>query len=47
MWLPVYSQLLFGVALLIIAIYLAFLVSIYLDLNTKTATRLFLRLKNS
>ena len=33
-----YSQLLFGLALVIIAIYLGFLVSIYLDLNTKTAT---------
>jgi len=37
-WLPVYVNLYFGTALLIIVLYLAFLLSVLGDLNTKTAS---------
>ena len=37
-WLPVYVNLFFGMALLIIIVYLAFLLSVYGNLNTKTAS---------
>lgn len=38
-WLPVYVNLFFGMALLIIIVYLAFLLSVYGNLNTKTVAR--------
>ena len=36
LWLPLYANMLFGKSMLVILVYLAFLLMIYVDINTKT-----------
>ncbi|CAE7423133.1 unnamed protein product [Symbiodinium natans] len=36
LWLPLYANLLFGKSMLVICVYLALLISVYLDVNTRT-----------
>ena len=38
LWLPLYANLLWGKAMLVIIVYLAFLLLIYVDMNTKTTS---------
>mmetsp|Transcript_118304 Transcript_118304/g.166303 ORF Transcript_118304/g.166303 Transcript_118304/m.166303 type:complete len:288 (+) Transcript_118304:54-917(+) len=38
LWLPLYANLFWGKAMLVIIVYLAFLLSIYVDMNTKTTS---------
>ena len=38
LWLPLYANLLWGKAMLVIIVYLAFLLLIYVDVNTKTTS---------